>query len=671
MKREKTRRGFLAATAIVGIFAGAAATTARAAGPNVLMVGTFNGIPGQYSTVQSAVNAAQPGDWILVAPGDYHESQDHTTPSWPAGVWINKSNIHVRGMDRNSVIIDGTKSGAAVPCSANPADQDPGPSGQGRNGIEVFGVTKDSSGHITQRFLADGVSIDNLTVCNFLTGSGGGGNEIWWNGGDGTGGPNAPSIGLRGYEGTNLTATSTYASTTSNGSLGPCCGTGFPAANYGIFSSNSTGPLNGPQNGVFSHWTDSYASNSADSDYYVGGCWQRCDMVLTDDHGQYSSLCLSSTNAGGYFVADHLECDLNKDGPVSNSQNNDDAPSPQIGLCDSADPTTEPQTGLLGNQSCTVWLNGLWHDNNVADVPGNANNGLAGAGPVGTGVILAGTTYSTLYHNSIYNNDAWGELIVDLPDPESGPAMCQGGTDVLVPPTPPATTGQEVCYYRALGNISRDNTFTNNGNGFPNQVGPNATNGDIALASLPNMPGNCFSGDTDTGGTLTTDPAGVEVNPLYAPDATTHMCTQSNSGDEGPLVVEAECASQLLAPCPTIQSTVCQLWPGPGPCPLPVTPTPAANYPHADASFCYQQLDGFCSLADPLSDPNHRLTPTMSNPCGGVPSDPTLAPPPNAWCASLAAVTPEVPSAALPALVGGTVVGLAAFVTRRRSRRKR
>ncbi len=35
-------------------------------------------IAGQYSTIQAAVDAAKPGDWILVAPGDYHETDDLT-----------------------------------------------------------------------------------------------------------------------------------------------------------------------------------------------------------------------------------------------------------------------------------------------------------------------------------------------------------------------------------------------------------------------------------------------------------------------------------------------------------------------------------------------------------------------------------------------------------------
>ena len=34
---------------------------------NVLRVGTYHGIAGQYRTIQAAVDAAKPGDWVLVA----------------------------------------------------------------------------------------------------------------------------------------------------------------------------------------------------------------------------------------------------------------------------------------------------------------------------------------------------------------------------------------------------------------------------------------------------------------------------------------------------------------------------------------------------------------------------------------------------------------------------
>src|SRR5215831_17966398 len=63
-----------------------------------------------YRTVQAAVGAAQPGDWILIYPGVYHEK----SRQWPtAGVWIQKPDLHIRGLDRNRVIIDGSRGTAA------------------------------------------------------------------------------------------------------------------------------------------------------------------------------------------------------------------------------------------------------------------------------------------------------------------------------------------------------------------------------------------------------------------------------------------------------------------------------------------------------------------------------------------------------------------------------
>ena len=116
----------------------------------------------RFETIQAAVDAARPGDWILIAPGDYHERGDYTThrPSDEAGagVLITTPKIHLRGLDRNGVVVDGTKPGSPR-CSSAAADQDFGPQGpdgtpRGRNGVEAFE--------------ASGVSIDNLSVCNFL-----------------------------------------------------------------------------------------------------------------------------------------------------------------------------------------------------------------------------------------------------------------------------------------------------------------------------------------------------------------------------------------------------------------------------------------------------------------------------------------------------------------------
>ena len=146
--RAPWRRAVLLASLVVA--AAFAASPSLAGSVHVWRVGTYRGISGQFQTIQAAVDAARPGDWILVAPGDYHENGS-SDPELPAGVLIRTPGIHLRGLDRNSVIVDWTRPGAPTPCSSDPAFQM-----TGRDGIEVY--------------KASGTYVENLTVCNFQIG---------------------------------------------------------------------------------------------------------------------------------------------------------------------------------------------------------------------------------------------------------------------------------------------------------------------------------------------------------------------------------------------------------------------------------------------------------------------------------------------------------------------
>jgi hypothetical protein len=464
-----------------------AARTPRA---RTLLVGSYRGQRGAFRTIQSAVDAARSGDVILVGPGVYHERADRGSHSVAggeeagAGVFIDTPGITLRGLDRNRVIVDGTRPGPGPACSASRSRQDFGPHGKdgkalGRNGVEVF--------------KAGNVTIENLTVCNFLKGNGDGGNEVWFNNGDGSG----KSLPGR-FLGAWLSATSSFYQAS-----------GARAASYGLFASNSQGP------GVFAH---TYASNMDDSSYYVGAC-RNCNTVITDAHAQYSALGYSGTNSGGRLRIENSEWDHNKSGIVSNSQNNDDAPSPQLGWC--------PQSTT---RSCTVYRGNRIHDNNNPNVPGA---GSASFGAIGTGLTIAGGRGNTIRDNRIYRNGAWGVVTTPYPDDEDPPPIsnCEGGL-----PNFSAVGLTFKCYYDNWGNQVLNNKFS--GNGFF----ANPSNGDLADLSMANDPGNCWRGNTNPAG-VTSAPENLQV---------THArCGVPNSGAAigSPLSLQLICNTELLGPC--------------------------------------------------------------------------------------------------------------------------
>ena len=195
-------------------------------------------------------------------------------------------------------------------------------------------------------------------------------------------------------------------------------GSDAPAGTYGIFTSNSEGP------GVIDH---SYASNMNDAGYYIGAC-PDCNQVLNHAHAEGSALGYSGTNSGGHLLIENSEWDLNNTGIVTNSQNNDDAPSPQVGLCPGS-----------ASQSCTIFRDNFIHDNNNPNVP---MSGSASFGPPGTGIVVSGGRFDTVTQNQITNNGAWGILLAPYPDqtpnPLDTPSHCEGGS--LTSASSPATT---------------------------------------------------------------------------------------------------------------------------------------------------------------------------------------------------------------------------------------
>ena len=496
---------------------------------HVLLVGSFAGHAGQFKTIQAAVSAAAPGDWILVGPGDYHETADETAPPTNTesggfgGVLITKANLHLRGMNRNTVVVDGTKPGAPQPCSTDPGQQNLGPVGPGgkalgRNGIVVW--------------KANNVSIDNLTTCNFLAGTGGSGNDVWWNGGAESG-----KIGLTGYSGSYLTTTSTY------------FGGETTASQYGVFASAAAGQ---------GEWNQLYASNFNDSGMYVGACKQVCGVTIDNTWMEYNALGYSGTNSGGAITIENSQFDNNRDGLDTNTQIGGDPPAPQNGACPNAG--TSP---ITHTHSCWVFEHNVVHDNNNSSTPRAGN---AGAGPVGTGMTVSGGRNDTVMDNTFANNGAWGVLFVPFPDSDQ-PSLGQ---------TCSGTGGTQEpglgCVYDPEGNALLQNTFSHNGY-FGNPS--NSDFGQIVLTAGKAQ--NCFSGNTAPAGSA---PANLEQT---QPSCNGTVMAAANTG--GPLLGQVLCDTGIgSCPAGANYPAAGPVTMHPLPANLPTMPNPCANVP--DNPWC-------------------------------------------------------------------------------------
>ena len=525
--------------------------SAAPASPRVLYVGTYKGITTSpsvtFSTIQSAVNAAKKGDTILVAPGDYHEigdtganapSPSDISSGWYGGVDITTSNLTIRGMNRGTTLVDGTLASASGSCSSAPADQNT-LSGLGRNGILVW--------------KAANVHVDNLTVCNFLAGTGSAGNEVWWNGQASSTGP----IGVKGYEGSYLTATSSYFAN-SDPLVANACSS---CALYGIFASNAS-------NGALDQL---YANNFSDSGLYIGACRRSCNATVSSAWMEYNALGYSGTNSGGQLVIQNSKFDNNKDGIDTNTQLTGDPPPPQNGHC--PDNAISP---LTGTTSCWVFQNNLVAYNNNPNVP---VQGSAGLGPTGTGMTISGGRFDTVQNNKFLGNGAWGILFAPYPSTSdtSGRLTCKNtGGIVSASPIPSAIK----CLYDAQGNSLKNNQFSGNGS-FGNPT--NADFGNLAVAG--GQAQNCFSGNTLWDSTFTTlvgaaksANADLSLNPsTCGPKAPKAGLLGSQT--DLTLLVQAECDAGVLTGCSTGYPQPTSVTMQPVPATLPTMPNPCVGTP--------------------------------------------------------------------------------------------
>jgi hypothetical protein len=395
----------------------AAALACRASAATLVVTTASVAYP-HYTTIQSAVDAAASGDWILIDVGTYSEAVYITTP-----------NLHLRGMDRNGVVLDGQH--------------------QVGNGIEVW--------------KANGVSIENLTVHDFdrATLDGADGNEIWWNGGDGSG-----TIGITGWRGRYLTTYST-------GLLG----------GYGIFISNS---VNGSLD-------QAYASGFNDSGLYLGAC-RDCRARISHALVENNCLGYSGTNSGGHVVIQDSIFRNNANGVGPNSLNNDDQPPPQDGACNSGKNTTPlPTFPTTRIRRCTIFRRNTVENNGNLTTPANSTTASI---PWGNGIILIGTYADRIEKNIIRNNPNTGLLGLENPDP--------------FPPT--AST----VYFQLSGNRIVNNTFSGNG------TNPDAVSGDITLAGgifgTMQSVNNCVSGNQMTTSTPPDIQTGWSCHNLTTPN---------------------------------------------------------------------------------------------------------------------------------------------------------
>ena len=238
----------------------------------------------------------------------------------------------------------------------------------GRNGIVVW--------------KADDVSIENLTVCNFLAGSGASGNEIWWNGGDDSG-----KIGLHGYT------------------------RPLPHRHLDLLRRRDHRrrvrdllvELGGP--GLVGPALRQQLQR-------LGHVRRRLPAAVRHHHrprldGVRRPRATRGPTRAGPSSIENSQFDNNEDGLDTNTQIDGDPPAPQNGACPGN--ATSP---ITHTHSCWVFIHNSVHDNNNPNVPAA---GSAAAGPTGTGMTVSGGTQRHRHGQHVLEQRRVGHPLRALP----------------------------------------------------------------------------------------------------------------------------------------------------------------------------------------------------------------------------------------------------------------
>lgn len=276
---------------------------------------TVRNVPADYESIQAAVDAAEPGDLVLVDEGVYNEA-----------VIVQTDNIVIRGIDRNTVILDGEH-------------------GEGmENGIIVF---------------SNGVAVENLTVRNYT------GNGLFWTGDYGS------DIVVDGYRASYVTAHNIgvygiYAFNSVNGQIDHAYAGGSDDSGYYIGQCNPCNALlykvEGENSQLGYSGTNSTGTTVADS-------WFHDNLIGVVPNSQDGEEL--APNAGTHIVGNLIENNNNPDVPSRNT-------GFQLGLGSGVvlvgvtDNVVERNT-IVGNTRAGVvaidWIDAVFGNGNGRDFP--------------------------------------------------------------------------------------------------------------------------------------------------------------------------------------------------------------------------------------------------------------------------------------------------------------